>query len=91
MIYKIQLALERALQNQPGDFLISTKQEDYLAYRISSELTNNSNNSIIPTQWKRFDIVEISQVNNQILKSLFLVSLFLINLHQFLLGLDNFS
>jgi len=68
MINQIQLALERALQNQPGDFLLSTKQEDYLAYRISSELTNNSNNSIIPTQWNRFDIVEISQVNNQISK-----------------------
>ncbi len=68
MIKQIQRALESALQNQPGDFLLSTKQEDYLTYRISSELTNYSNNSILPTQWKRFDIVEITPQNNEICK-----------------------
>jgi hypothetical protein len=68
MINQIQRALERALQNQPGDFLLSTKQEDYLTYRISSELTNSNNISIIPTQYNRYDIVEINQTNNQISK-----------------------
>jgi hypothetical protein len=70
MINQIREALNSALQNQPGDFLLSTKQEDYLSYRISSELTNNNTNSLFPTQWRRFDIVEISQVNNQILKTI---------------------
>ena len=42
MINQIEEALRRALQNQPGDFLLSTKQEDYLTYRISSEITNNN-------------------------------------------------
>ena len=69
MINQIEEALRRALQNQPGDFLLSTKQEDYLTYRISSEITNNNTNSLFPAQWKRFDIVEITQANNQILKA----------------------
>ena len=70
MINQIEDVLTRALQNQPGDFLLSTKQEDYLTYLISSELTNSSINSLFPTQWKRFDIVEITQINNQILKTI---------------------
>ncbi len=70
MINQIREALNKALQNQPGDFLLSTKQEDYLTYRISSELTNCNINSLFPTQWKRFDIVEISHVNNKILKTI---------------------
>jgi hypothetical protein len=68
MIDQIKKVLEIDLKNQLGDFLLSTKQEDYLTYRISSELTNLSKNSLFPTQWDRYDIVEIAKENNQILK-----------------------
>lgn len=68
MIDVIQRALENAFENQPADFLLATKQEDYLTYRISSELTNSLTNSIAPTQFKRFDIAELSSETNQILK-----------------------
>ena len=65
---EIKLVIDKILNTQPGDFLLATKQEDYLTYRISSELTSNSIDSYFPTQFKRVDIAEINSKNASVVK-----------------------
>lgn len=50
-------AITSFLNDEPADFLLATKQEDYLTYRISSYLTNHSAKQYQPTQYLRHDLV----------------------------------
>jgi hypothetical protein len=62
----IEQTLSEVLHSEPNDFLLATKQEDYLSYRISSALTKISEKSYFPTQYERHDIVEIDNENAKI-------------------------
>lgn len=59
MIDSIHATLLREIEAHRGDFLLSTKQENYLSYAIASELSHGSAEVLYPTQWNRFDIVEL--------------------------------
>jgi hypothetical protein len=62
----IESTLKEVLTTEPGDFLLATKQEDYLSFRISSALTKISEKSYFPTQFERHDFVEIDNENAKI-------------------------
>jgi hypothetical protein len=56
-IIDYQNSITSVLNNEPADFLLATKQEDYLTYRISTYLTNHSAEHYSPTQFLRHDLV----------------------------------
>jgi hypothetical protein len=66
MMQEISEAIELAIVHEPADFLIATKQEDYLNYRIASYLTKKNSKSIYPTQYQRLDIAQIDSITGVI-------------------------
>lgn len=64
----IKSTISEVLNSEPSDLLLATKQEDYLSYRISSDLTKLSTDSYFPTQFKRHDIVELDGKEGKIEK-----------------------
>jgi hypothetical protein len=58
-IKDIELMIGGVLKHAAPDFLLATKQEDFLTYSLASSLTETSNNSYFPTQFNRIDIAEI--------------------------------